>query len=350
MKAHVAGNSRHRYDANQMLLDAEEMALASENPQSLFHVRYARLMYERLFGNPRKAVELSEGMSESVRSVYNISILSSLNFFRGIAFAEIGEIEEGMAILRNGIDICEKFGAHFFLGALYNSLGYCYGEICQPERAWKFNQKGAEIAHQLIEKFPMGRLQYAHTLAESKANLVENLLDQRNFDEAWKRIKGIEQETKGESFDWNRYQWESRVDYYTSQILLNRSSLDEAETIIQESLKKVRTDLMKKREGSFMCLLGGVQTKRNESNSAITNLNKAIQILKEVENPRQLWQAHCALASTFDRMGRRSEAKDQWGAASDIIKKTSERISDRELQEDFINADPIREILSKAMS
>jgi hypothetical protein len=47
-------------------------------------------------------------------------------------------------------------------------------------------------------------------------------------------------------------------------------------------------------------------------------------------------------------MGRRSEAKEQWGLASDIIQNTAEELSDRELREGFLNAQPIREIFSKA--
>ena len=116
---------------------------------------------------------------------------------------------------------------------------------------------------------------------------------------------------------------------------------------IQENLEMGRKDLMKKREGSFLRLLGEVQAKRNESENSIKTLNESIQILKEVENPRQLWQAHCSLASTFKKMGKGSEAQEQWGAASDIIQNTAKGLSDRELRDGFLNAEPIREILSK---
>ena len=86
--------------------------------------------------------------------------------------------------------------------------------------------------------------------------------------------------------------------------------------------------------------------KRDENENAIRTLNESIQILKEVENPRQLWQAYGSLASAYDEMGRPSEAKEQWGAAKDIIQNTAKGLSDRELREGFLNAEPIREILS----
>jgi len=121
-------------------------------------------------------------------------------------------------------------------------------------------------------------------------------------------------------------------------------------TSMSENLDKVRKDLMRKREGGFLRLLGEVQTKRNKNDSAMTTLNEAIQILKEVENPRQLWQAHASLGVIFSNLNRTSEANKQWGAASDIIQNTAEGLSDRELREGFLNAQPIREILSQAAS
>jgi Flp pilus assembly protein TadD len=107
---------------------------------------------------------------------------------------------------------------------------------------------------------------------------------------------------------------------------------------------------MKKIEGRFLRLLGEVQMKRSESDNAIRSLSEAVLILKEVGNPRQLWQAHASLASVYSKLGRLSEARDQWGAAAEIIHKTANGLSDRNLREGFLNAKPIWEILANAGS
>jgi Flp pilus assembly protein TadD len=90
--------------------------------------------------------------------------------------------------------------------------------------------------------------------------------------------------------------------------------------------------------------------KRNEFDHAISSINEAILILKEVGNPRQLWEAHASLASVYDKLRRRSEARDQWGAAAEVIQKIANGLSDRNLREGFLNAKPIRDILAKAGS
>jgi hypothetical protein len=43
-----------------------------------------------------------------------------------------------------------------------------------------------------------------------------------------------------------------------------------------------------------------------------------------------------------------SEAREQWGDAAELIQKTINGLSDRELREGFLNAKPIRDILVKA--
>ena len=90
--------------------------------------------------------------------------------------------------------------------------------------------------------------------------------------------------------------------------------------------------------------------KRNEFDRAISSISEAILILKEVGNPRQLWEARASLASAYDKLRRESEAREQWGAAVELIHKTANGLSDRELREGFLNAKPIRDILAKAGS
>ena len=177
--------------------------------------------------------------------------------------------------------------------------------------------------------------------------LTENLFDQGNEDTAWKRLKSLEEESRSEDFDMNRYQWESRLNLLTAQILLHRNDIGAAEAVIEKNLASVRTQHMKKREGSFLRLLGEVQRRRNEYESAVTTLNEAIRVLTEVENPRQLWQAHDCLASTLKEMKRSSEAREQWGRAAKVIQNSANALSDRSLREGFLKAQPIREILSQ---
>ena len=104
---------------------------------------------------------------------------------------------------------------------------------------------------------------------------------------------------------------------------------------------------MKKYEGRFLRLLGEIQTRRGEFDQARAGLGEAIRILGEVGNPRQLWQVHGSLASTYERMGRGSEAREQWSKAAEIIRKVDSGLADRQLGQGFLKARPVREILGR---
>ena len=308
----------------------------------------SRSIAERWIGQPQKTIELTENVIEIPSEMFDVSALSYLLSFRGLALAEVGRIDDAMSTLNYGIDVCEKFGISIRLGCLYNTLGYCYGEIFQTERALELNRKSLESARSLMEKYPMGRRQYAEMVAQSSVNIMENFFDQGNLDKAWILMNSLAEEAKSNDFNMFRYQWESRMNYFVAQILLQRNDISQAKSIIHENLRKTQNKHMKKREGCFLRLLGELQIKRNEYENGIKNLNQAIQILNEVANPRQLWQAYSSLAMAHHKRGKSSEARENWGAAAEVINGAANLLSDHEIKISFINSQTIREILSKA--
>jgi tetratricopeptide (TPR) repeat protein len=331
-----------------MAVEAEAMALQTGNPQAVATTRVIRAMAERGLGRPGKAVELTEGLTDALSKMFNLNQLPVLIFIRGLSLAETGHIEDAILALRHVIDLCEKFGYPVHLGRLYNTLGYCYSEIHHPEEAWKWNLKSEEIARKLIEQYPMRGLIAGEIVAHANVNLMENLFDQGKTGEVWDRIKSFEEESKSPDYNITRDRWEARMDSLASLILLQREKVDEAEVRIIRHLEISRRERTKKIEGRFLRLLGEAQMKRKESDNAMQSLSEAALILKEVGNPRQLWQAHASLASAFSKLRRESEAREQWGAAAEVIRKTAGGLSDRQLREGFLNAKPIREILAEA--
>jgi tetratricopeptide (TPR) repeat protein len=201
-----------------------------------------------------------------------------------------------------------------------------------------------------MDQYLMGRQMSAEIVAQANVNLMENLFDQGNTEGAWDRLISFEQESKTPDYFRARDRWEARLDFLASLILLQRGNVDQAEIRIEKNLEMSRREHIKKIEGRFLRLLGEAQMKRNEFDNAIRSLSEAILILKEVGNPRQLWEAHASLASVYHKLRHGDEAKDQWGAAADIIRNTASGLSDQNLREGFLNAKPIQDILAKTGS
>jgi len=350
IKGFYLGNLGYRHEGYNMAVEAEVMALQSGNPRAVVRAHGLRALAERWLGRPGKAIELTEGMVDTLSKMFNLGQLSGLIFLRGLSLAEIGRIEDAFAALKYGIDLCERFGGAFHLGRLYNTLGYCYGEIHHPEVAWKWNLKSEAIARKLMEQYPVGGSIAAEIVAQANVNLMENMLDQGKTEEVRTRMTPFEEESKSPDYYRARDRWEARLDFLASLILLQRNNIDEAEAIIIKNLKISRREHTKKIEGRFLRLIGEVQMKRNEFDRAISSISESIMILKEVGNPRRLWEAHTSLASVYDKLQRGSEAREQWGAAAELIYKTANGLSDRNLREGFLNAKPIRNILAKAGS
>ncbi len=338
----------HRSEAFQMILEAEATVLQTGDLRAIGMNRVLRAFAERWLGRPGRTVELTDGLMEALSRMFNLTQIAGLMFIRGCSLAEIGRIEDAISTLRQGIDNCEKSGAAVHLGRLYNALGYCYSEIHNPDEAWKWNLKSEAMARKLSQRYPTGDPISIEIVANANVNLMENLFDQGRVEEAWDRVTSFEREAKNPDYYRARDRWEARLDSLVSLILLQRGNADEAESRIIKTLEVARREQTKKIEGRFLRLFGEVQMKRDGADNAIRTLREAILILKEVGNPRQLWQAHSSMASAFDRLGRRSEASEQWGAAAEVIRKTGNGLSDRGLRGCFVNAGPIREILANA--
>ena len=233
------------------------------------------------------------------------------------------------------------------MGRLYNCLGYCFMEIHQIEKAKALNFRSQELGRGLMEGYPAGRQIAAEIVAHAEVNLMENLFDLGDSDAAWELMKSFELESRGDDFTRSRDRWGSRLDALAATILLDREDAAQAELIVLRNLRTAKREHVKKFEGRFLRLLGEVQMRRGQFDQARTSLGEAILILGEVGNPRQLWQAHGSLASGYERMGRSSEAREQWGAAAEIIRKVDSGLADRQLREGFLNARQVREILAK---
>jgi tetratricopeptide (TPR) repeat protein len=278
--------------------------------------------------------------------MFNLNQLSGFTFIRGLSLAEMGRIEDALQALTHGVELCEKLGGTVHLGRIYNTLGYCYGEIHHPKDAWKWNLRSDKLARKLMEQYPMGG--FGEIAANANVNLMENLFDQGELEEVRDRLGSFEKESKDPGYDRSRYRWEARLGFLTALILLQQEKDNEAEAIIGEHLGIAKRERAKKIEGRFLRLLGEVQMKRDEFDNAISSMGEAIRILAEVGNPRQLWEAHASLASVYDILRRESEARERWAAAAGIIHKAAKGLSDRNLHEGFLGAQPIREILAKA--
>ena len=334
--------------AYEFVLEAEKLTANSDDIFSQISVRSNRAFLERWIGRPRKTLELEEGIVEMMLQSGEFAQYFYDVQFRGNAQAEIGNIEEGIATLQHAINIAEEFQMFFRIAALYNSLGYCYGEIYQSKKALPINQKGVEISQMLMEKYPAGKLQWAEMLAQSQINIIENVYDQNNFDDVLSMIERLAEEMSSKDFSYVRHQWETRLYYNLAKISIEQNKIEKAHKIIQDNLDFTKKRKMRKREGSFVHLLGKVQMHRNELENATNTIKRSIEVLEKVGNPRLLWETYSTLAIAYNKLGHSNKSAKAWGHAKKWVNMVADGMSDLELKNGFLKSPQIKAILSES--
>ncbi|MBI4763452.1 MAG: AAA family ATPase [Deltaproteobacteria bacterium] len=330
------------------ILKSQEIALKSGDPVAIGVTCYVRAYIERWLGQPAKAIESSEGLFEVFMALFEYTGALFLISPRGLALAEVGRISEAIELIESGIDISLRSSSTLRLGVLYNCLGFCYSEICLPERAWGFNLKAESISGEEMRKFEYGRRQHAEAYAQSQVNLMENLFDQGQADKAWNLLDPFKVQTKSTDFDMGRIHREARLGYLEARMLIQRGDLDQAEKLTQAFMERSEEKGMNKRFGGFLRLWGEIRMKRGEAEKAVETLHRSAETLKKVGNRRQIWTAHTSLASAYRLFGRGSEEREQWHMAKFTAEAMTEGIHDNNLKKAFLNTDPIQEIYLNA--
>ena len=232
LKGNYICTTGRRYQGYLMIREAEKLALETGDPRAISTVRLSRAIAERWLGLPEKAVELTEGVVESLLSTFYIEVASLGIYVRGVALAEIGRIEEAMKILNDGIQTCESLGRHGPFGAALQLSGLLlHGDSTDRKGA------GTEFPKPGIRSRAHGRKPLrddgsaAEVVAHATVNLMENLFDLGDSDGAWELMKSFEQESGGDDYTRSRDRWGSRMDALAATILLDRDDADQAETL-----------------------------------------------------------------------------------------------------------------------
>ena len=89
---------------------------------------------------------------------------------------------------------------------------------------------------------------------------------------------------------------------------------------------------------------------RKDVEAAIETLKTALGNARSFGNPTQLWKTHMALGDLLAENRKESQARPHYVAARKIVETVADRLTDATLEAGFLQASPIRAVLSKAQS
>jgi len=233
------------------------------------------------------------------------------------------------------------------LGRCYNGQGWTYSEVYDLQKAFYLNNRSFENATSL-RKSPAMLYSASEMQAMAEVNLMENKFEMEKIDDAWEHITRFEKVSIDPAYDIHRDRWSTRMKNLKGSILMNRGDLDGAEELARECLEVAKKRGIKKYVGKAERLLGQTLTARGAYDQAEAKLRAALAELEKVQNPKQLWITHTALARLYEKMKRSDLEREEWQAATAIVESTAEGLKEEGLRETFMNAALIREIMEHA--
>ena len=147
-------NARHGDIAQTLLEEASaEFADLEAGPAiAALGGQLARAIY--LNGNPRRAVEIAEPVLEVAEHLDLVPILADTLITKGSALAQFGRVAEGLALLRAGQELAERYGlAESIMRAISNRSGY--EALQDPRSALELARAGLLVARRLGSRNPV---------------------------------------------------------------------------------------------------------------------------------------------------------------------------------------------------
>ncbi len=133
-------------------------------------------------GDYRRAIAITEqAVAISTRERTPADALFG-GWFLGISLVSVGEYARGLAVLGDGLKVCDRIGDSAVKARLLNTLGWAHAEFGGHTRAADYNHMATDLARQMVE---MGLVPGAPELyANAAINLAGNLIALGDIDAA----------------------------------------------------------------------------------------------------------------------------------------------------------------------
>jgi len=149
-----------------------------------------------------------------------------------------------------------------------------------------------------------------------------------------------------------RTRWKPRCLLGLGELWLQLGDLDKAQAFLADMDAHGFTAKFpfKKHQIRAARLRAGILAARKQPDAAIETLKTALESARAFGNPTQLWKTYWALAGLLADSGNESQARLHYAAARKVVETVADGLTDPALKEGFLQASPIRAVLSKALS
>ncbi|HUI27475.1 MAG TPA: sigma 54-interacting transcriptional regulator [Candidatus Kryptonia bacterium] len=220
-------------------------------------------------------------------------------WFLGKARCCLGEYGAAIAMLEEAFDVCDRIGDRAWKSRLLNTLGWCFAEIGDIERACSYNERAAALARDIGDP---------EILSNADINLSANHLVLGHVDRALGYLEPIEDALSRPGDPWMRWRYQLHALHIRGEIELARNQPQLALARADGELNGARQHRAPKLAARALALRGAALLALDRRDEVEVPLREALAIAERIGHRRAVVDAHLLFAETERRSGNTSAA------------------------------------------
>jgi class 3 adenylate cyclase/tetratricopeptide (TPR) repeat protein len=264
-------------------------------------------------GDWRLALEKEARAMEIARANHLPPLLVMAGWFHGKALCGLGDYRGALGSLREALEVCERIGDRAHRSRLLNTLGWLHAEIGDHEGALAFNQRSAEIAHEMVE------LKLVASAVEVWSNATINLagdhLARGDFGAADELLARVRTRVEDESDPWMRWRYRLHLLDAEARLALARGAPEVALGLAREELDGARRHKARKLEARAQELAARALLVLEQRPEAEAELRAATATATAIGYAPVRWRALAIESALARRSGDGARAEQAAAAA-----------------------------------
>jgi len=295
-------------------------------------------------GEFRKAIPLCRRAEETAQENHDgFSELIALAF-RCLALIGLGEYEQGLATINDGLTKARDRESAWVIGRLTNSLGWLYQELGDFRRATDLNRESQEVGH---------RIKNQNVEVSAIINVGYDHFHQGETDKALAVFEDTLVRVEKSAFGAHRWRWAMHLATYLAETLLALGRPEQALSQADKALDGARATGSLKYVGKAHLLKGRIALAGGDWSGGELGLREALDVARRIEYPNLVWPAAHGLAAALASRAERERATRSKGdevqilaaLAADTIRSIADRAPEAALQASFLAWTPVQAAL-----
>ena len=250
-------------------------------------------------------------------------------WFLGKARCCIGEYGAAIAMLEEAYHVCDRIGDRAWKSRLLNTLGWCFAEIGDVERARPYNERAAALAREIGDP---------EILANADINLAANHLALGHIDAALGYLEPIEDALARPGDPWMRWRYQLHAVHTRGEIELARNLPERALARADDELRGARQHRAPKLAARALALRAAALLALDRRDEVDVALREALAIAEQIGHRRAVVQAHRLLAETARRSGHAAAAAAHAAQARVVSEQLAGSLTNEDLRRHLLRS------------